>query len=87
MCLNPPVLVKSSWREAKKVGLTEQAKSHALSEQARANAIAKAKANSVNKVSKLQKVASTPYKRHEAMTLQNNNLVVKGKKITTQVRR
>ena len=78
--LHPPVLVKSSWREAKKVGLTEQAKSHALSEQARANAIAKA--NSVNKVSKLQKVASTPYKRHEAMTLQNNNLVVKGKKIT-----
>ncbi len=79
--LHPPVLVKSSWREAKKVGLTEQAKSHALSEQVRANAIAKA--NSVSKVGgKLQKVASTPYKRHEAMTLQNNNLVVKGKKIT-----
>jgi hypothetical protein len=79
--LHPPVLVKSSWREAKKVGLTEQAKKHALSEQVRASAIAKA--NSVSKVGgKLQKVAGTPHKRPEAMTMQNNNFVVKGKKIT-----
>ena len=88
--LHPPVLVKSSWRDAKKsthrmgtksLTITEQAK--ALTEQARVKALANAKAGAIRKDGKLQKVAATPYKRPQAAIWQNNKLEIKGDKITS----
>jgi hypothetical protein len=88
--LHPPVLVKSSWRDAKKsthrmgtksLTITEQAK--ALTEQARVKALANAKTGAIRKDGKLQKVAATSYKRPQAAIWQNNKLEIKGDKITS----
>lgn len=81
--LHPPVVVKSSWREAKN------------------NAPVKTKAKPTYKDGKLQKVA-TPYRKVESAAMhsgklilkgemikpiQREKLMVRGEKITTQVRR
>ena len=88
--LHRPIVVNSTWREAKKYTLRMDAKSLTLSEQAKslteqaiANALTNAKTGAIRKDGKLQKVAATPYKRPKAVTSQNNKLEIKGNKITS----